>query len=89
MRAATKGSPPPNMPQGNLVEVPGREVKQGSPAELMVESSASRQWRPPCKTTREMTDEAADAAVLTYLLTLTKKRHILVHTDAVNGAFVT
>ena len=41
MRAATEGSLPPVMPQGNLVEVLGREVGQGSPGELMVESSPS------------------------------------------------
>ena len=57
------------MPQGNLVEVLGREVRQGSPGELMVENSPSRQRRPPCKTNKEMSDEAADAAALTYLLT--------------------
>ena len=50
------------MPQGNLVEVLGREVRQGSPGELMVESSPSRQRRPPCKTDKEMSDDAADAA---------------------------
>ena len=69
MRSATEGSLPPVMPQGNLVEVLGREVRQGSPGELMVESSPSRQRRPPCKTNKEMSDEAADAAALTYLLT--------------------
>ena len=69
MRAATEGNLPPVMPQGNLVEVLGREVRQGSPGELMVESSPSRQRRPPCKTNKEMSDEAADAAALTYLLT--------------------
>ena len=69
MRAATEGNLPPVMPQGNLVEVLGREVRQGSPGELMVESSPSRQRRPPCKTNEEMSDEAADAAALTYLLT--------------------
>ena len=68
MRAATEGSLPPVMPQGNLVEVLGREVRQGSPGELMVESSPSRQRRPPCKTNKEKSDEAADAAALTYLL---------------------
>ena len=68
MRAATEGSLPPVTPQGNLVEVLGREVRQGSPGELMVESSPSRQRRPPCKTNKEMSDEAADAAALTYLL---------------------
>ena len=31
------------MPEGYLVEVLGREVRQGSPGELMVESSPSRQ----------------------------------------------
>ena len=33
----------------------------------MVESSQSRQRRPPCKTSKEMSDEAADAVALTYL----------------------
>ena len=70
MRAATEGSLPPVMPQGNLVEALGQEVRQGSPGELMVESSPSRQRRPPCKTNKEMSDEAADAAPLTYLLTM-------------------
>ena len=69
MRAATEGSLPPVMPQGNLVEVLGREVRQGSPGELMVESTTSRQRGPPCKTNKEKSDEAADAAALTYLLT--------------------
>ena len=69
MRAATEGSLPLVMPQGNLVEVLGREVRQGSPGELMVESFPSRQRQPPCKTNREKSDEAADAAALTYLLT--------------------
>ena len=68
MKAATEGNLPPVMPQGNLVEVLGREVRQGSPGELMVKSSYFRQRRPPCKTNREMSDEAADAAALTYLL---------------------
>ena len=68
MKAATEGSLPLVMPQGNLVEVLGREVRQGSPGELMVESTPSRQRRPPCKTNKEMSDEAADAAALTYLL---------------------
>ena len=58
------------MPQGNLVEVLGREVRQGSPGQLMVETSPSRQRQPPCKTNKKMTDEAADAAALTYLLTV-------------------
>ena len=71
MRAATEGHLPPVMPQGNLVEVLGRQVRKGSPGELMVESSPSRQRRPPCKTSKEMSDEAADAAALTYLLTYT------------------
>ena len=69
MRAATEGSLPPVMPQGNLVEVLGREVRQGSPGELMVDSTPSRQRRPPCKKNKEESDEAADAAALTYLLT--------------------
>ena len=70
MRAATEGNLPPVMPQGNLVEILGREVRQGSPGELMVESSAARQRRPPRKTNKEMSDEAADAAALAYSLTL-------------------
>ena len=61
------------MPQGNLVEVLGREGRKGSPGELMVESSPSRQRRPPCKTNKEMSDEAADAAALTYLFTAREK----------------
>ena len=69
MRAATEGNLPPVMPQGTLVEVVGREVRQELPEELMVESPPSRQRRPPCKTNKEMSDEAADAAALTYLLT--------------------
>ena len=69
MRAATQGSLPPVMPQGNLVEFMGREVSQGSPGELMVESCPSRQRRPQCKTSKEMSDEAADAVALTYLVT--------------------
>ena len=68
MRAATEGSLPPVMPQRNLVEVLGREVRQGSPGELMVESSPSRQRRARCKTNKGISDEAADAAALTYLL---------------------
>ena len=35
----------------------------------MVKSSPSRQRRRACKTNKEMSDEAADAATLTYLLT--------------------
>ena len=80
MRAATEGSLPPVMPQGNLVEVLGREVRQGSPGELMVESTPSRQRQPPCKTNKEVSDEAVDAAALTYLLTYLHSR--------VSGAFV-
>ena len=71
MRAATEGNLPPVLPRGNLVEVPGREVRQGLPGDLMVESSPSRQRWPPCKTTKGMSDEAADAAALTHSLTLT------------------
>ena len=67
MRAATEGSLPPVMPQGNLVEVLGREVRRGSPGELMVESTPFRQRRPPCKTNKEESEKAADAAALTYL----------------------
>ena len=37
----------------------------------MVESTPSLRRRPPCKTNKEESDEAADAAALTYLLTLT------------------
>ena len=55
------------MPGVNMVEVLGREVRQGSPGELMVESSPSGQRRPPCKTNKGMSDEAEDAAALTYL----------------------
>ena len=65
MGAATEGNLPPVMPQGNLVEVLGREVRQGAPAELMMERSPSRQRRQPCKTSKEVSDEAADAAALT------------------------
>ena len=50
MRAATEGSLPPVIPQGNLVEVLGREVRQGWPGDLMVENSPSCQRRPPCNT---------------------------------------
>ena len=70
MRAASEGNLPPVIAQGNLVELLGRDVRQGSPGELMVESSPSRQRRPPCKTNKEMLDEAADGAAPTYLLTL-------------------
>ena len=67
MRAMTEGNLLPVEPQGNLVEVLGREVRQGSLGEMMVESSPSRQRRPPCKTSKEMSDEAADAAAFTLL----------------------
>ena len=67
MRAATEGNLQPVMPQGSLVKVLGREVRQGSPGELMVESSPSRQRGPPCKTNKQMSDEAADVASLAYL----------------------
>ena len=69
MRAATEGHLQPVMPQGNLVEFLDREVRRGSPGELMVESSPSRQRRPSCKTSKAMSDEAADAAALSYLPT--------------------
>ena len=69
MRAATEGNLPLVMPQGKLVEVLGREVRRGSPGELMVDSSPSWQRRLPCKTNKGMSDEAANAAALTYLLT--------------------
>ena len=69
MWAATEGNLPPVMPHGNLVDFFSREVRQRSPGELMVESSPCRQRRQPCKTNEEMSDEAADAAALTYLLT--------------------
>ena len=70
VRVATERNLPPVMPQGNLVEVLGREERQGSPGELMVVSSPSRQRRPPSKTNMGMSDEAADAATSTYLLTV-------------------
>ena len=80
MRAATEGNPPPVISQGNPVKALSREVRYVSPGELMVESSPSRQRPPPCKTNKEMTDETADAAALTYLLTraffpVTSTRH--------------
>ena len=78
MRAATEKNLPPVTLQGNPVEVLGRELRQGSPGELMVKSSPSRQRRRPCKTNKEMSDEAADAAALpylpTYLLTFTESQ---------------
>ena len=46
-----------------------REATKSLSGELMVESSPSRQKRPPCKSNKEMSDEAADTAALTYLLT--------------------
>ena len=79
MRAATEGHLPPFMLQGNLVEVLGRELRQGSPGELMVESSPSRRRRPSCKTNKEMSGEAADAAALTYLLT-----YLLIHGENIS-----
>ena len=72
MRAETEGNLPLVMPQGNLVGVLCREVRQGSPGELMVKSSPSRQRQQPCKTNKGMSDEAADAATLTYLLSQDK-----------------
>ena len=69
MRAATEENLPPVMPQGNLVEVLNRDPRRGSPGELMVESSPSRKRWPPREKNKEMSDEAADAAALTYLLT--------------------
>ena len=63
MRAATEGHLPLVMPKGNLIEVLCREMRKGSPGE------PSRQRRPPCKTSKEISDEAADAAALTYLPT--------------------
>ena len=38
------------------------------PRESLVESSPSRQRRPPCETNKGMSDEDAEAAALTYLL---------------------
>ena len=52
MRAATEGNLLLVMPQRNLVELLGREVRQGLPGELMVERSPSRQRRPQCKTNK-------------------------------------
>ena len=47
----------------------------------MVETSPSRQRRPPCKKSKEMSDEVADATALTYLLTyllpLTTALHVV------------
>ena len=57
------------MPEGNLFEVLGHQVREASPGELMVESSPSCQRQPQCKTKKGMSDEAADAAACTYLRT--------------------
>ena len=43
----------------------------------MVESSPSCQRRPPCKASKEMSDEDADAAALTYLLTPMTRNTVL------------
>ena len=43
----------------------------------MVDSSPSRQRRPPYKITKGKSDEAADAAVLTYLLSRVPKEKTL------------
>ena len=85
MRAATEGHLPPVMPQVNLVEDVGPEVRKGLQGELMVESSPSRQRRPPCKTSKEMSDEAADAAPLTYLPYLLHQGYIFHLGFAVHG----
>ena len=66
MRAATAGNLAPIMPQENLVQVLGHEVRPGLPGEQTVEGSASRQRRPPCKTNKGMSDEAAFTYLLTY-----------------------
>ena len=65
MRAATEGSLPPVMPQGNLVEVLGREMREGSPGELMVESTPSRQSK---QTRRSQMRLRTRPPLLTYLL---------------------
>ena len=75
MRAGSEGNLPLVMSQGNLVDL-GLELRQGSQGKLMVESSPSRQRRPPCKTNKGKLDEAAEAAALTYLLTHLKKTTI-------------
>ena len=64
MKAATEGNLPLVKRQGNLVQVLGSE-----PGELMVGSSPSCHRQPPCKTIKGMSDQAADAASLTHLLT--------------------
>ena len=52
MRAATKGNPAQVMPQGKLVEVLGREVRQASPGELMVETYSAASGGHHVKQTR-------------------------------------
>ena len=42
----------------------------------MVESSPSRQRRPPCKTNKGMSDEAADATSLTYFTYLPTAKYL-------------
>ena len=72
MRAATEDNLPPVMAQGNLVKVLDREVRLESLGELMVDSSPSRQRRPPCKTNKGNSDEGCGCGrpyLLTYLLT--------------------
>ena len=66
MRAATEGNLPPVMPQGNLDEVLRCEVRQGSPGELMVESSPSRHVK---QTRRCQMRLRTRPPLLTYLLT--------------------
>ena len=68
-RAATEGNLPPVMPQGNLVEVLGREVRQGSPGELLVESSPSRQRNHLKQKRRCQMRLRTRPPLLTYLLT--------------------
>ena len=71
MRAATEGSLPPVMPQGNLVEVLGREVRQGSPGGLMVESSPYARGGHHVKQTRRCQMRLRTRPpLLTYLLDL-------------------
>ena len=45
----------------------------------MVESSPSRQRRPSYKTNQGMSDEAVDAAALTYLLTICDLFSLIFH----------
>ena len=76
MRAATEGSLPPVMPQGNLVEVLGREVRQGSPGELMVESSLPARAGHHVKQTRRCQMRLRTRPpLLTHLLALKQLRH--------------